>query len=225
MYGRYPGHPEIANGNVYGNQYGYVIAKQNVQPYPTQQFRPQKYAIRPDGNAGYPQLAQPAYAFPPNTFPHQYPPNIAKNGMPNGRFVIPPIRQASPYSMPMYAQNVYAPPQRAPNLPLLNQEFYNFPANQSYHQRSASPAPSEISQHSRTWTISSRPSTPVIIRPTLTTNERYRLHRSNSQVSVEYEPYTQAEYRKLKSRDMHMKLPRGLGHFEGEQWHYEVNTE
>ncbi|KAJ3320394.1 hypothetical protein HDV06_005317 [Boothiomyces sp. JEL0866] len=215
------------------NQYGYVIAKHPVQPYQAQQqFRPQGYPIRPNGNPGYPQWMQPAYGFPPNTFPQQYPPDMPKKGLPNGRVVIPPIRQPAPSNGAMFPPNGYANGPRPPNYGPPSQEYSNFhrqqsanPINQSFHQRSASPAPSEISQHSRNWTISSRPSTPVIIRPTMTTNQRYHLHRSNSQVSVEYEPYSQAEYRKLKSRDMQMRLPRGLGHSEGEQWHIEEQDE
>ncbi|KAI8900636.1 hypothetical protein BC833DRAFT_581246 [Globomyces pollinis-pini] len=47
----------------------------------------------------------------------------------------------------------------------------------------------------------SRPSTPVIIKNSLSTIERYRLNRSESTKSIEYEPYTYSEYRDLKSRD------------------------
>ncbi|KAJ3313677.1 hypothetical protein HDV04_001687 [Boothiomyces sp. JEL0838] len=212
-----------------GNQYGYVIAKQPVQPYPLpQHVRPPGYPIRPNTNMGYPQMMQPGYSFPPNTFSQQYPPDMGKRGMPNARLVIPPIGQLGPTNGQMYGPNGYSMGQRPVNYATQPQEFPHLyhqpsanPMNHPFHQRSTSPAPSEISQHSRNWTISSRPSTPVIIRPTMTTNERYHLHRSNSQVSVEYEPYSQAEYRKLKSRDMQMRLPRGLGHSEGEQWHIE----
>ncbi|KAH9268206.1 hypothetical protein BASA84_000331 [Batrachochytrium salamandrivorans] len=65
-------------------------------------------------------------------------------------------------------------------------------------------------------------------RISLTTSERYmrpKYHVNESLGAVEsdailppYIPYTQGEYRQLKSRDSHMKLPKGLGRNPNPQW-------
>ncbi|KAJ3088990.1 hypothetical protein HK102_007466 [Quaeritorhiza haematococci] len=68
---------------------------------------------------------------------------------------------------------------------------------------------------------------------TLTTQERYRRHRSlsstpqvgdisgtasTSSSSVEFEPYTERDWQQFKLRDRHMRLPAGLGPNEDEEW-------
>ena len=71
--------------------------------------------------------------------------------------------------------------------------------------------------------VKSRPITPSAPpRPQHSTSDRYRLNRIPSE--MDYRPYTFQEYRHLKSRDQNMRLPRGLGPNETDQWKIEVNN-
>ncbi|KAL2919298.1 hypothetical protein HK105_200941 [Polyrhizophydium stewartii] len=65
-----------------------------------------------------------------------------------------------------------------------------------------------------------RLSTPTERRPSMSTSERYRVNQplSVAALGLEFEPYTYRDYRVLKSRDSHMRLPQGLGRNEDDEW-------
>ncbi|KAJ3303435.1 hypothetical protein HDV03_003803 [Kappamyces sp. JEL0829] len=67
----------------------------------------------------------------------------------------------------------------------------------------------------------SRLGTPIELRSTMSTIERYRLNPSKTNPSFNYEPYSASEFRSMKSRYQHMKLPRSLGPAEDERWKIE----
>jgi hypothetical protein len=71
------------------------------------------------------------------------------------------------------------------------------------------------------WNLS-RATSPFEVRETLSTEERYQLVPMKSTVALDFEPYSHREYRNLKSRDRHMRLPSSLGPSENEEWRKEV---
>ena len=60
--------------------------------------------------------------------------------------------------------------------------------------------------------------TPIDVRETLTTRERYVKESKGSLANLDYDSYNLEDWRQLKGRDSHMKLPAGLGHTETEEW-------
>lgn len=60
--------------------------------------------------------------------------------------------------------------------------------------------------------------TPIDVRDTLTTRERYAKESKGSLANLDYDSYNLEDWRQLKGRDSHMKLPAGLGHTETEEW-------
>lgn len=98
-----------------------------------------------------------------------------------------------------------------------------------HSERSESRAHNQYPEHMTTVRIrtpsqwgSSRIATPVEVRSTMSTIERYRLNPPKSITTHEYEPYSNSDYRNLNSRYQNMKLPRGLGPTDDERWQNEV---
>ena len=64
--------------------------------------------------------------------------------------------------------------------------------------------------------------TPVEVRDAITTRDRYFRYSKGSLAKLDYDSYGLDDYRQIKSRDGHMRLPSGLGHSETNEWKEKV---
>lgn len=211
------------------NRNPYQAPPAPLNPYQQGVPAPNGYAVRPmppqsNYNPGHPINNQSPKGFPGAQYP------MSATGMP----VLPPLEGAlsrkGHRQRPPTQQSSY--PSRAPT-----RQGVRFPALKLHHElmhldhsdiSEFKPHP-HYPDHMTTIRIRtpsqwgpSRLGTPTELRSTMSTIERYRLNPSKSAVSLEYEPYTPADYKTLISKYQHMKLPKSLGPTDDERWQREV---
>lgn len=158
--------------------------------------------------------------YPPLPMQHLQAPNQPTFGMPFDPRIRAPLPNHQMHPQPVSHPNMIPNRHHAPL------EYIDQPLHSDYHISRAASRESLASARTYLKTPSNwglhRYATPIEIRGTMTTNERYKVFPSKSTASIDFEPYSQREYRNLQSRDRNMRLPRGLGASDDDRWKLEV---
>ena len=198
--------------------------RNKMQQGPNFYQQPQQFA---NPNQGYPQMQQqPAYPMQPNYRPQK-------------------MNQPPPMMSPQQQQLPMMPSPHMPNAlyggyPFQSGQELNRPGS-SHSIASSRPGSVTSSQgrkigkgglpdHPSSFRTGMNASakggrrTPVDIRGTLTTQERYAKGSQASLGASEFDSYNLHDWRQLKSRDGSMRLPAGLGHTETAEWKDKVRS-